>query len=152
MPRSRTLNPDRRRLRNQPPASDWRAGAVRVEPVRERGAEEPAGADRGAFVVDRGAGAAERAGFAVAPAGRLDDDEARLEEAAPAPDRGFAAERCFDEPEDEEDAAPLLDGVDFDSPPAGIDGFFTGASRTRRRLSGVPIGTPESLQVTMLRR
>lgn len=149
MPRSRTLNPDSRRLRNQPPASDWRAGAVRVEPVRERGAEEPADADRGAFVVDRGAVAAERAGFAVAPAGRLDDEEARLAEASAELDRGFAADRCFD---DEEDAAPLPDGVGFDSPPAGIDGFFTGASRTRRRLSRVPIGTPESLQVTMLRR
>ncbi|WP_314138882.1 hypothetical protein [uncultured Plantibacter sp.] len=119
---------------------------VRVEPVRERGAEEPADADRGAFVVDRGAVAAERAGFAVAPAGRLEDEEERLAEESAELDRGL------DEPEDEEDAAPLPDGVRFDSPPAGIDGFFTGASRTRRRLSGVPIGTPESLQVTMLRR
>ena len=125
---------------------------VRVEPVRERGAEEPVDADRGAFVVDRGAVAAERAGFAVAPAGRLEDEEERLAEASAEFDRGFDAGRCFDEPEDEEDAAPLPDGVRFDSPPAGIDGFFTGASRTRRRLSGVPIGTPESLQVTMLRR
>ena len=125
---------------------------VRVEPVRDRGAAEPADADREAFVVDRGAVAAERAGFAVAPAGRLDDEAARLAEASAELDRGFDAGRCFDKPEDEEDAAPLPDDVGFDSPPAGIDGFFTGASRTRRRLSGVPIGTPESLQVTMLRR
>jgi hypothetical protein len=149
MPRRSTLNPERRRLRSQPPASDDRAGAVLVDPVRVRGPEEPAAAERAAFVAGRVAFVADRAGFAVAPAARLDGAAPRGVVALSADGRRDVEDRCFAVPAD---GVPPVGGVPLASPPAGIDGFFTGASRTRRRLSGVPIGTPESLQVTMLRR
>jgi hypothetical protein len=154
MPRRSTLNPERRRLRSQPPASDDLAGAVLVDPVRVRGPAEPAAADRAAderagFVAGRDALPADRAGFAVAPAARLDEAAPRGVLAASADGRRDAEDRCFAVLADD---VPSVGGVPFGSPPAGIDGFFTGASRTRRRLSGVAIGTPESLQVTMLRR
>jgi len=154
MPRSRMLNPERRRLRSQPPApaSAVREDAVREEPVREDAVRvEPVDRRastevRDALVPPDGAAFGFAVGFAVAVgfAAVLGFGVAF----------GFAAvvrfavvAGCFGV--DSEDAS---DDDRFGPPAAGIVGFFTGASRTRRRLSGVPIGTPESLQVTMLRR